>query len=1098
MQRPPGDAEQLPLSFGQEQLWFLDQLDPGHGTYNIPLAFRLRGPLDVDALARALNRLLARHEALRATFASVDGEPVQVIAEHSPLVLDVEDVAEPTATDPGRLQAVLDDEAARPFDITADRLLRARVLRLGADDHVLCLNVHHIAADGWSVGLLTDELADAYAAAVGGGEPALDDIPVQYGDFVLWQRDWLQGDVLEEQLRHWEEALAGAPVVDLPADRPRPARPTFAGDVVTRALGPALGGRLAAVGRANRASLLMVLTAAVDLLLARYTGEDDLSVGTTMLGRTRPELEKVVGLFINMVVLRVDASGDPTFEELLGRVRDATLAAYDHQDVPFEKVVGRVEGVRDPSRNPLFQVAVQLLKANRPLRLAGLHVEPITRPAGGSRFDLALSFTDAPDGLRLAVEYSTDLFDRWRIEQLVDHLERALTAVADAPSLRVSEVPLLGPEERDRLMAMGRGEDVAYPRGPVHTLVAERVRLDPDAVAVVHDRKELTYGELDRGAQALAVELRARGARHGDIVGVALDRSLDVFVALLGVLKAGAAFVVLDPGHPAKRLAHILRDTAAPVVLTRSDMLASLPEPHGWAPVCLDTDRERIEAAADSRAGAWEEWATPDSLAYVVYTSGSTGEPKGVPIDHRGLMLFVTSFVRLYGIGPDDRLLQYASLIFDLSLGEIFGALTTGASLVTGPPDTLLSPPALAALIREHEVTYVGAPPAMLAVLEPGPYPSVRAVFAGGEALSADLVNRWNLPGRTFVNAYGPTEAAIGCTAHVCERRAWRSPPPIGRPLEHRRLYVVDRSGDLAPVGVPGELLIGGDEGLSRGYLNQPGLTDARFVPDPFRLDGRAYRSGDLVRWTPDGVLEFVGRMDNQVKLRGLRIELDEIATVLEAHPHVGQAVVTMREDRPGQQRLVAYLVASGPPPDTADLRSHVEAELPAYMVPSAWVTLDALPLTRSGKVDRSALPAPTLGRDDGAAATPLATETERTVGAVLVEVLGVPGVGADDNFFDLGGTSLQAVLVLTRLADLLGVSVAVRAVYGAGSVRSLAAHLDELLAEQAPAAAGEPELDLLDQVETMSDEEVARLLAELDAADADAGADEGAGADGP
>jgi amino acid adenylation domain-containing protein len=1081
---PASDAEHLPLSFGQEQLWFLDRLDPGQGTYNIPGFHRLRGPLDVAALGRALTLVVARHEALRATFPAPSGTPVQVIAPPGEVPVPVEDL------DAGALPAALDEEAARPFDLSRQPPLRARILRLAADDHVLCLTFHHIAADGWSMGVLVDELSRAYAALSAGGGPDLDEPAVRYGDFVLWQRDWLQGEVVEAQLRHWERTLRGAPVVELPADRPRPPRPTFAGDVVTRDLGVAPGA-LAAVGRRADASPLMVLVAAVDAVLARYTGADDLSLGTSMLGRRRPELERVVGFFVNLVVLRVDVSGDPRFEDLLARVRDTTLAALDHQDVPFEQVVGRLEGARDPSRNPLFQVAVQLLRDEDPLALPGIAGEVISRPSGRSRFDLSLTFREAPDGLRVSVEYARDLYDRWRVEQLVDHLARVLAAVAGEPGLRVSQLPLLDEDDRRRLLAAGHGPQVPFRRDPLHVRIAEQARRDPAAVAGVYEGKELSYGDLARQARAVAAHLRRAGVGHEDVVAVALDRGLEVLVALVGVLAAGAAFAVVDPTHPHRRQRFILADTGARVVLTRSDLVASLPGPDGWTPVCLDTDWPRIEASAEAVAGVpWEERATGASLAYVLYTSGTTGEPKGALIEHRDLGLLVASFAGLYDLGPGDRLLQYAALVFDLSEAEIFSALSVGATVVMASPDTLLSPPAVEALIRDQAVTYVGAPPAVLALLAPGPYPAVRAVLAGGEALPAELVNRWNGPGRTFVNAYGPTETAVACTAHVCEGTGWTAPPPIGRPLPHRRLYVVDGTGDLAPVGVPGELLIGGDDGVGRGYLNRPDLTDRAFVPDPFRPGGRVYRSGDLVRWTPAGVLEFVGRKDNQVKLRGLRVELDEIAAVLETHPHVERAVVALREDQPGHRQLVGYVVPAGPGADPAELRAHVAAELPAYMAPSAWVTLDAVPLRPSGKVDRDRLPPPAAVEATGTR-TPLSTETERTVGAVLCEVLGLPEVGADDNFFILGGTSLQAILVLTRLADLLGVTLAVRTVYGAGTVGELAAHVDELLAGATAPGTGadgpDGEWDLLAQVEDMSDEDVARLLAELDGGGGDA-----------
>ena len=808
---------------------------------------------------------------------------------------------------------------------------------------------------------------------------------------------------------------------------------------------PALLGGARLLAREHGASLFMVLGTAFSAVLARHSGQDDFTVGTTMLGRMRPELERVVGLFVNMVALRCDASGDPTFAGLLDRMRDVTLGAYDHQEVPFEQVVGRVERRRDPSRNPLFQVGMQVLSdqtGGGTLDLVGVDAEAALLSPGGARFDLSMTYTETADRLSVSVEYATDLFDRWRVEQIVTHIERALAAAVADPGTRLSQLPLVSTTDHDRLVTWGCGEDLAYRREPVHTVVAEQARLRPDAVAAVYEDQQLTYRELHRRARLLASHLRRLGVGHQDVVAVASERDLDTLVALIGVLQAGAAFTVLEPSHPDKRLRFILSDTAAKVVVTNAAVLASLPEPDGWVPVCLDRDWPSI--AAPTGEEDWAEWCTGDSLAYVLYTSGSTGNPKGVLIEHRALMLYVASFTRLFDLTPADHLLQYASLVFDLAEAEIFSALTVGATLVLGSRDTLMSPEALADLVRRERVTYLGAPPAMLALLEAEPYPDLRGVLAGGEAFSGDLVNRWNLPGRRFVNGYGPTETTIGCTAYVCPHAEWRSSPPIGPPLPHRRLYVVDRDGGLAPVGVPGELLIGGDEGLARGYLNQPELTAERFVPDPFRPQGRVYHSGDLVRWRPDGLLEFIGRIDNQVKLRGLRIELEEIEAVICRHRAVDQCVVVVREDRPGDSQLVAYLVAGDSPPSVGDLRAHVGLELPAYMIPSAWVTLDALPLAVSGKVDRANLPAPAGGAERSR--TPLRTPTEEAVGAICAEILGVPAVGADDNFFELGGTSLQAIRLVSRLTDQFGTTVTVRTVYGGSTISALAAQLDELM----------------------------------------------------
>ncbi|MFD0332047.1 amino acid adenylation domain-containing protein [Streptacidiphilus monticola] len=631
-----------------------------------------------------------------------------------------------------------------------------------------------------------------------------------------------------------------------------------------------------------------------------------------MLGRPDPELEDVVGLFINMVVLRSDLSGDPTFAELLERTADANLELYEHQEVPFQQIVDRVQPLREPGRNPLFQVAVQVLggaTSGDNLFFPGVTSEYVLLPSVGARFDISLNFIESGDRIKASVEYSADLFDAWRIEAMLGHVETVLAAVADDPGLRLSQLPLLTEAEREELAAIGTGEVVPYPQEPLHVQFAEKARQQPDAVAVVCRGVELSYAELDRRADLLARHLRGLGVTAGQIVAAVLDRDLDAYVTLLGILKSGAAFAMLDPKAPAARLDFMIRDTGAPVVITRSPLAGTLPQSSGWATVLIDTDWSAIEAASTEEP--LEEWATRESLAYILYTSGSTGQPKGVMIEHRSVSFFCEAYRRTFDFGPADRLLQLPALNFDMSQGEIWTAFAAGATVVAVAPEDAQSPEALTALIREQRASYAGLPPAMLSVLEPEPYPDLRYIMGGAEVLPPDLVNRWNLPGRTFVNLYGPTEAAIACTEYKVDHLTWRTSPPIGRPEVNRQVHVVDRHGNLVPKGVGGELLIGGEPGgLARGYLNQPELSAEKFVADPFDLERTVYRSGDLVRWNADGQLEFLGRIDNQVKLRGLRIELGEIEAALQAHEQVARAVVLMRPDRQGENRLVGYVLA--------------------------------------------------------------------------------------------------------------------------------------------------------------------------------------------
>jgi amino acid adenylation domain-containing protein len=1047
------DRTESALSSGQEQLWFLDQLSPGETTYTIPLAYRLRGRLDVEALRRSLTLLVGRHEALRASFGARDGTPFQTIAPPGDVALDVSDLADLDRRDrEAAVAAAVQAGAAEAFDLESGPLYRFRLLRVAPDDHVLCLGFHHIVTDGWSSGIMNRDLAAAYGALVTGREPDLGPPAASYLEYVAGQRERLHGVALDEELDYWEHYLARLPVVELPSSRVRPATPDHRGASLVIDLPDELLAVLRGFAQERGVSLFMLLSAATSLVLSRYTGQEDIPLGVTMLGRTEPELEDVVGLFVNMVVMRADLSGDPSFTDLLGRVADANLELYDHQEVPFEKVVERVQPVRELGRNPLFQVAVQLLgdgNSGGSLQLPGIAVEPIPVASTQARFDLTINFLESAQRLQAGVEYASGLFERWWIEAMIGHVVQVLTAVCRDPALRVSQVPLLAPVEREALLAAGRGEQVDEAREPAHVVVARVAATAPRAVAAVCRGQELTYGELDRRAGLVARFLRSRGVRHEQVVAIVMDRDLDTLVAILGVLKAGAAFAMMDPAHPEARLDFMIRDTAAPVVITRSPFVGRLPEPSGWTRLVLDTDWDSIEARA---AEPLAEWATGDSLAYVLYTSGSTGKPKGVLIEHRALMCFIEAYRRTFDFGPHDRMLQLPALTFDMSQGEIFTALSVGAALVMVSPEEGLAPDALSALMREQRVTYAGLSPAMLSVVEPGPYPYLRCVMGGADALPAELVNKWNLPGRRFVNLYGPTEAAIACTEYECEHVVWQSSPPIGRPELNRRVYVVDRWDNLVPKGVPGELLIGGDEGLARGYLNQPELTAEKFVPDPFHPGGRVYRSGDLVRWTRDEQIDFLGRIDGQVKLRGLRIELGEVESALLTHPAVRMATVLLRPDRRGEQQLVGYFTSVGPQPASEDeLRRHLGKALPEYMVPTAWVALDEFPLTAARKIDRAALPAPDRTAADSVRRfIPPATPAEATVAEIFAEVLSLPRVGADENFFELGGNSLQAMRAVSRINKAFGVKVTIRMLYGTTTVRAISEKIAGLPAAQA------------------------------------------------
>ncbi|MBN6042106.1 non-ribosomal peptide synthetase [Amycolatopsis sp. 195334CR] len=1028
----------LPLSFAQSQLWFLHQLSPGTTTYHVHHGFRVTGPLDVTVLRHAFTRLIARHESLRATFHADDGTPYQLISDPAEAAVTVLDrTGHPPAERDAIVAAELARAAAVPFDLENGPLARFLVLRLAGDDHALGIDCHHLVTDGWSGRVLNAELSELYGALLTGTEPDLPEPRARYRDFVAGQR--AGSDRLTRQLEFWERRLAGLPVLELPADRPRPIEPTATGGTVTAELDPALVTALSEFCARHELSRFTVLATALAVVLSRYTGAADIPIGVPMHGRGDPDFEDVVGLFANMVVLRTDLSGDPSFGELAARVADAVLDLLDNQDAPFEMVVDRVKPVREPGRNPLFGVAVQVLDAGNSATAAtlpGLTVDWLDEGATQPMFDLNLNFFAVGGGLRAQLSYASELFDRWRIEALLRHVQHVLAAVLNDPSLPVSRIPLLSAREQEEVRAAGRGPEVEPWTDPVHVVVSRVAAASPGAVAAICEGAELSYGELDRRARALAGHLRANGVRPGQIVAIALDRSLDVLVAMLAVWWAGAAFTVLDPRHPPHRLAFMLRDTAAPLLITRPEFVDGLPPSSGWQVLTLDKDFPETTA---------EEPQSPDALAYVLYTSGSTGRPKGVLIDHRALSCFLQGYHRTFGFAPGDRMLQLPAITFDMSQGEIWAGLTIGATLVLVSHQEGLSPEALVELIREERVTYAGLAPAMLSLLDAGPYPDLRYVMNGADRLPAELVNKWNLPGRRFVNLYGPTEAAVACTEYVCEHVTWRTGPPIGGPEPNRLLYVVDPAGELVPRGVPGELLIGG-EGLARGYLNQPELTARAFVPDPFREHGRVYRSGDLVRWTENWQLEFLGRADNQVKLRGLRVELGEIEAALLTHPRVRMAVVLLRTDPPGEPCLTGYYTGEAEP---GELRRHVADRLPEHMVPTAWVPLAAFPLTTARKVDRKALPAPEFEADAFAGAEP-ATATEKALADIFALVLGAEQVGVDTNFFDLGGNSLQAMRAVSRINKTFGIRGNLRLLYGGMPLTEIAIAVDELVAAKA------------------------------------------------
>jgi amino acid adenylation domain-containing protein/non-ribosomal peptide synthase protein (TIGR01720 family) len=1049
-----------PLSFAQQRLWLVDQIEPGSPLYNMPGALRIQGPLDGPVLARCLAEIVRRHEALRTVFAAPAGAPVQVIRPPSPFPLSEVDLSglgeetrEPVAS------ALRAEEAARPFDLARGPLLRCFLLRLAEGDHLAVLTLHHIASDGWSLGILAREITALYSAFAAGRPSPLPELPVQYADFAVWQRSWLAGEVLDGEIAFWRRQLAGLPpLLKLPTDRPRPAVQSFRGGSRPLLLPAGLTRDMEILARRSGATLFMVLLAGFQALLARWSGQDDLAVGAPVSGRTHREVEPLIGFFVNTLVLRADLSGAPSLRELLGRVRETAMVAYLHQDVPFERLVDELAPERSLAHTPLFQVMFALQNAPvESLEIHDLQLRPVRSETGTAKFDLSASLEEHYGGLAGTVEYAADLFDRVAVDRLTVQYERLLTAALATPERPVAELPLLSAAERHQLQVEWNDTTPTAAMGVVELFEAQ-ARRTPEAVAIVSALDEgstLTYGELDRRADRLAVRLSALGVVPEMPVGLCVEPSPDLVMGVLGILKSGGAYLPLDLAQPPARLSLLLEDSGAPVLVTRRHLSVALP-PHGARVVLLPVEETARGESAPRRS-------SPSDLAYLIYTSGTTGRPKAVLVEHGMLAATLGASRELFGFTAADRISCLALPTFDISLFELLSPLSTGGTAMLFPLRPALEVEPL--VDRLGELTCLHAVPALMreivgslrrrGVAAPD-VGGIRAVFVGGDAVPADLLEELRVcfPGAQVWILYGPTEGTIVCTAH----RVSSPPKPVrvvlGRPLAGAVLHVCNAHGELLPLGVPGELWIGGS-GVTRGYLGRAELTADKYVPGD---GGRFYRSGDRVRRSVDGSLEFFGRLDHQVKIRGFRVEPGEIEAALVDLPGVRAAAVVVREDRPGERRLVAY-VAGEAARDA--LRRSLRERLPDYMVPAAFVTLHALPLTPNGKVDRKALPAPEppVAREEYAAPR---TREEGLLAAVWAQVLRLPRVGVDDNFFALGGDSILAVQIVARVRE-MGLAFTVRQVFEHQTVASLARHVTATdtaaapFAEQGPVAGEVP-----------------------------------------
>ncbi|HSF43686.1 MAG TPA: amino acid adenylation domain-containing protein, partial [Thermoanaerobaculia bacterium] len=1048
----------LRLSFAQQRLWFLHQLDPESPAYNLPQAFAVSGALDVGAFARALSEVVRRHEVLRTVFLMIDGEPRQGVLPAEPVAVPVVDLSD-LAEEPWQatVRRLAREEARAPFDLEQGPLVRCTVLLRSGVEHVVLLTMHHVVSDAWSLGVLIRELSALYEAFHRGEASPLSELALQYGDFAEWQRSWLQGEALEAQLRFWTSRLEGTESrASLPLDRPRTPRAGRQGTQRPYWLPAKTSEELQEAARAQGVTLFMLLLASVQTLLWRYGGGEEAAVvGTPIAGRNRLETEPMIGFFVNTLVLPSRLGDDPGFSELLGKTRDETLSAFAHQDLPFESLVEEIAPHRDIDRTPLFDVLFSLQNVAIPsVDLPDLRIAPLPGQGAGTKFDLSLTLGVMARGIGGVFEYDPSLFDAATVERLGAHLTALLGSVTARPDRRLSELPLLAESERHALLCESNDTAVREQERPIHERFAERAAADPERTAVIAGAQGLSYGELDRRSNQLARFLRRLGVGPEVLVGVALERSPDLLVSLLGVLKAGGAYLPLDPSDPGERLGALLRGSGAALLLSRRDLAARVPE--GPRRVLLDDEegflREESEEAVRVPVSA-------ENLAYVIYTSGSTGTPKGVMVSHGALATYARSTVRSHGIGPDDRVLQFASIAFDASVEDIYPCLIYGGILVLRSPSMLDSPRGFLAECGRLGLTVLPMPTAywheLTAAMDSEALevpPSVRLVIIGGEEARADRLRAWRRrTGVRVINGYGPTEATVDTTrSGVMAWREGQSRVPIGRAREGARVYLLDASLRPVPLGAAGEICVGG-AALARGYLGQPDRTARSFMPDPFGVDPgeRMYRTGDLARFRPDGELEFLGRIDQQVKVRGFRIEPGEIESALASHPGVQEAVVVARQDARGDRRLVAYAAAAGEPASVRGLREFLRGRLPDYMIPSAIVVLPSLPHTVSGKIDRRSLPAPDLAAGSAErSSVPPQSLSELVLVGIFEELLGVRPVGVTDDFFELGGHSLLATRLMSRVRERFRAELPLRALFESPTVAGLAERVDAAVRE--------------------------------------------------
>ncbi len=1054
------DVFVFPASFAQQRLWFLSQLQGSSAIYNIPCVLRLTGALNIKVLEQALSEIVQRHEVLRSSFKIHNGSLVQIISPKASLNLAILDLRSlQLAEQSQQVQHLATQSAQRPFDLETEPLVRVSILQLDKESHVLLVTMHHIVSDGWSTGIFIREVAALYEAFIQGKPSPLDSLPIQYADFAHWQRQYLSGQVLSTQLDYWRQQLAQSPpLLELPSDRTRPAVQSFAGGTEQFQLDKQLSQKLVSLSNSSGTTLFMTLLAAFTTLLARYSNQEDIVIGSPIANRNRREIEPLIGFFVNTLVLRVQLQGNPTVVELLSRVKQVAMDAYAHQDLPFEQLVEALQPERSLSHNPLFQVMFALQNAPiGKLELPGLTLKPLEIPNVTAKFDLLLSMAETELGLVGAWEYNSDLFDAGTIRRMIGHFQTLLLGIVSNPEQPIAQLPLLPDSERQQLLLEWNHSQVEYPQDLcIEQMFAAQVEITPDAVAVVYEQEQLTYRQLNERANQLAHYLQKIGVGPEVLVGICIQRSLEMLVGVLGILKAGGAYVPLDPTYPRERLAFMLEDTRTSVLLSDSRLVLSLPA-HPRHLICLDTDWQVISQECGENPVSGVQ---PENLVYVIYTSGSTGRPKGIALPHRALSNLCQW--HLANLKTGVGVLQFASLSFDASIHEMFAAWCSGGTLFMIPENLHLDIKELMYFLAHKPIQKVILPVVVLQQLaemygqQKHLFQNLKEAIATGEQLQINLpiINLFKQLDCSLHNHYGPSETHV-VTALTLSKAPdeWRTYPPIGKPIANTQLYILDNHLQPVPVGVIGELYIGGAN-LARGYFNRPELTSQKFIPNPFSNEAgsRLYKTGDLARYLSDGNIEFLGRIDHQAKIRGFRVELGEIEALLNKHPQVNQAIVTVKVEKTGEKRLVSYIIPQQDETITAlEMRQFIQQKLPEYMIPAAFVRLDALPLTPNGKVDRSALPEP----DENSYVLNETFVAPRTLAEELlveiwIELLSVEKIGIYDNFFNLGGHSLLATQASSRISQAFYLEITLRDLFENPTVAELVEVMARLAGDRA------------------------------------------------